>query len=142
MAVMRGATLLAHSAARIVCGRCCAGCISSQSNPAEQQVPLWNVAGTPRRQHLQPGPSPGPVFSAVVEEEIVPAPTFGGPLAGRLAIDLASRCDAIDRAVPVVGNQQRAVAHDFDIDRAAEIIIVGDEAGEEGLHRSDRTALV
>ena len=44
--------------------------------------------------------------------------------------------DAIDGAVPVVGDEKRAVLHHRDIDRAAEIGIAGDEAGEERLRRS------
>ena len=40
----------------------------------------------------------------------------------------------IDRAVPVVGDEERAVLHHRDVDRPAEVGIVRDEAGEERLN--------
>src|ERR1700676_2003469 len=47
--------------------------------------------------------------------------------------------DAIDGAVPVVGDQKRAVLHLHHIDRPADVIVVVEKAGEErlrGLHRA------
>ena len=44
--------------------------------------------------------------------------------------------DAIDRAVPVVGDQQRAVLQLHHVDRPADIIVVLQEAGHERLDRT------
>src|SRR5262249_58408158 len=48
---------------------------------------------------------------------------------------LRTVADSIDRAVVIVGDQQRAVLHDQHIDRPPDIIVVLDEAGDEWLHR-------
>src|SRR5882672_6444278 len=50
--------------------------------------------------------------------------------------------DAIDGAVPVVGDQERAILHWQHIDRAADILVVFEEAGDERLHRLHRAVLV
>src|SRR5262252_1353411 len=43
----------------------------------------------------------------------------------------------VDRAVVVVGDQQRAVLHHQHIDRPSDIIVVLEEAGNERLHRPE-----
>src|SRR6476620_11653602 len=50
--------------------------------------------------------------------------------------------DAIDRAVPVVGYEQRTILQLQHIDRAADILVVFHEAGEERLQRLHRAILV
>src|SRR5215472_17498375 len=49
---------------------------------------------------------------------------------------------AIDGAVVVVGNEQRSVLHDLHVDGTADVIVVLDEAGDEGLYRFDGAVLV
>src|SRR5258706_564038 len=50
--------------------------------------------------------------------------------------------DAIDRAVIVIGDQQRTVFHLQHIDRPAQIAVVFQEAGDERLRGFDRAVLV
>ena len=49
--------------------------------------------------------------------------TAGNPR--RLAVG-----DAVDRAVPVIRQQHGAVGHEFDVNRAADVIVVVEEAGD------------
>src|SRR5688572_18893248 len=53
-----------------------------------------------------------------------------------------SVADAIDRAVPVIGDQQRAVLHHLDIDRPTDIFVVLDQPFQERLHRFVAALLV
>src|SRR6266508_4387367 len=50
--------------------------------------------------------------------------------------------DAIDGAVPVVGDQERAILHRQHIDRAADMLVVFEETGDQRLHRLHRAVLV
>src|SRR5262245_8118135 len=50
---------------------------------------------------------------------------------------LGAVADAVDGAVIVVGDQQRAVLHHQHIDRPSDIIVVLEEAGNERLHRPE-----
>ena len=45
--------------------------------------------------------------------------------------------DAIDRAIPVVGEEHRSVLHHMQINRAADVAVVLQEAGDERLDRPD-----
>src|SRR5262245_58603058 len=47
----------------------------------------------------------------------------------------AAVADAVDRSVPVVGDEQRAVLQHLDVDRPPDIAVVLEEAGEERLDR-------
>ena len=46
--------------------------------------------------------------------------------------------DAVDGAVVIVRQQHRAVFQPFHINRSTNIVVVLDEAGDEGLYRVDR----
>src|ERR1700744_3806086 len=50
--------------------------------------------------------------------------------------------DAIDGAVPVVGDQERTVLHLHHIDRPADIFVVLQETGDQRLHRPHGAVLV
>src|SRR2546428_5509926 len=64
---------------------------------------------------------------------------------GQAALDLArysatdgslvAVADAVDRAIEVIGDQQRAVLHDEHVGRPPNVIVVLEEAGDERLHR-------
>src|SRR6202023_3278812 len=56
--------------------------------------------------------------------------------------DAVAVADAIDRAGVVVGNQQRAVLHDQEVDRPADVVVVLQETGEERVERLQRAVLV
>src|SRR5579862_5247621 len=133
MADMRFAVLLAHRTTRIVHGRCFVGCVSSQSKLAKQQCSPLECCRPPTPAYYNRASHGARFFSAEVEEEIA-APAALLLLRRLRCLPPATRADAINRAVPVVRDQQGAILHLFDVHRTAEIVVVGDEAGEEGLH--------
>jgi hypothetical protein len=65
------------------------------------------------------------------------APAFCAFLAARIRVS-----DPVDGAVPVVGEQDRAVFHRLDVGRTADVSVVGDEAGDERLDRFDAAVAV
>src|ERR1700730_14577187 len=71
-----------------------------------------------------------------------PGMTNLGGFVALLRRDLLAVGDAIDRAVPVVGDQDRAVLHLHHVDRPADILVVFQEAGDQGLHRLHLAVLV
>src|SRR5881392_2278189 len=77
-----------------------------------------------------PGTSPGMTKSCYWRNRL---------LRGHLRLAVG---DAIDRAVPVVGDQQRAILHLHHVDRPADILVVFQKAGDERLPRLHRAVLV
>src|SRR5918993_76181 len=66
----------------------------------------------------------------------MPAKTLAGTADARAPVvrrGSAAIGHAVDRAVVVVGDEERAVLHDLDVDRTRHVAVVLDEAGEEGL---------
>src|SRR4051794_37078994 len=114
MADMRRLPLLDRIAARIVSIRCLVGAYPPSVKPTGSMFPSGMLPAPPAG-NPEPGPSRGPVFSAVEEE------ASAAPVAARFARGLAHRVaprrDPVDGAVPVIRDQQCAVAHDFDVDR-------------------------